>query len=370
MNKTNFFFLSILFFVLIYGIYLITYKPKIISTQEIIAHVSYIKGKVLCRHFLQSEWIPLAEGDQVYQKDIVKTSPKADIVLKFIKNDNEIKLSEKTSAEIKTSAVKVNSGSIENNSKGENPFAISIGDVEVILKVRKGQNLKINKETVFEELLKSRLDILKKLASEKHFQELQAKYKNVISEENTQKSESLWRELNTIISKLQSKKQKVKISKSDDGKIKAQVSEGKISLNIAGKVGAVEVKEGHGLILDKEKGEIEEVKLLEAPRIESPANKSVIYNKLSVNVVWKEIASAVSYRAIINDGEDFRDNESDSIVISGNVHIFKNLKYGKKYSLVVSAVDKHDFKGKLSKLSFEVKEDKIPPKIEIEDITF
>lgn len=324
----------------------------------------------MCRHFLQSEWRPLKQGDQIYNKDIVKTLATADVSLKFIKNENEIKLSEKTSAEIKTSAIKVNSGSIENNSKGDNPFAISIGDVEVVLKVREGNNKELKKDTVLEELLKSRLDILKGLATKDKFEGLLMEYKDVIIDKDTQKLESLWREFNSLISELQTNKQKVKISKSADGKIRAQVSEGKISLNIEGTVGSIEVEEGHGLILDKEKGEIEKIKLLNAPHIESPENKSVIYNKLNVSVKWKKIISAVSYIAILNEGESFKVNETDGISISSNTYLFKNLQFGKKYSLMISAVDKYNFNGKVSKLVFEVKEDRIPPKIEIEDITF
>jgi len=324
----------------------------------------------MCRHFLQSEWRPLKQGDQIYNKDIVKTLATADVSLKFIKNENEIKLSEKTSAEIKTSAIKVNSGSIENNSKGDNPFAISIGDVEVVLKVREGNNKELKKDTVLEELLKSRLDILKGLATKDKFEALLMEYKDVIIDKDTQKLESLWREFNSLISELQTNKQKVKISKSADGKIRAQVSEGKISLNIEGTVGSIEVEEGHGLILDKEKGEIEKIKLLNAPHIESPENKSVIYNKLNVSVKWKKIISAVSYIAILNEGESFKVNETDGISISSNTYLFKNLQFGKKYSLMISAVDKYNFNGKVSKLVFEVKEDRIPPKIEIEDITF
>ena len=324
----------------------------------------------MCRHFLQSEWRPLKQGDQIYNKDIVKTLATADVSLKFIKNENEIKLSEKTSAEIKTSAIKVNSGSIENNSKGDNPFAISIGDVEVVLKVREGNNKELKKDTVLEELLKSRLDILKGLATKDKFEALLMEYKDVVIDKDTQKLESLWREFNSLISELQTNKQKVKISKSADGKIRAQVSEGKISLNIEGTVGSIEVEEGHGLILDKEKGEIEKIKLLNAPHIESPANKSVIYNKLNVSVKWEKIVSAVSYIAILNEGESFKVNESDGISISSNTYLFKNLQFGKKYSLMISAVDKYNFNGKVSKLVFEVKEDRIPPKIEIEDITF
>jgi hypothetical protein len=195
-------------------------------------------------------------------------------------------------------------------------------------------------------------------------------YKDVIIDKDTQKLESLWREFNSLISELQTNKQKVKISKSADGKIRAQVSEGKISLNIEGTVGSIEVEEGHGLILDKEKGEIEKIKLLNAPHIESPENKSVIYNKLNVSVKWKKIISAVSYIAILNEGESFKVNETDGISISSNTYLFKNLQFGKKYSLMISAVDKYNFNGKVSKLVFEVKEDRIPPKIEIEDITF
>jgi hypothetical protein len=373
MFKTQNIFFIIIIAIFAYGVYLISYKPDVISTQEIIAKVSSIEGKVLCRHFLQSEWFTLKKDDEIYNKDVVKTSEGAAVNLKFIKNENDISLSENTSAEIKTSAVKVNSGSIENNSQGDNPFAISIGDVQVVLKVREGKNKKLKAEHSLLDLVSTRLNKLEKLASKEGFNKLQDEFTKVKKNDSNEELEQFWRKLNQMISKLQLNKQKVKISKSKDGKIKAQVSEGKVSLNIEGTVGSVEVKEGTGLILNKDSGEVERVKLLDAPKIYYPIDNKVVYNTQSIRVVWSELDNATSYNVLVYEkGNEpvAGSKDSEGVSISSNTHTFQNLIYGKKYSLSISALDKHDFKGKLADLNFELQEDRVPPKLDIKDITF
>jgi hypothetical protein len=372
MSKANNIFIIIITIVFGYGLYLTLHKPPQISTQQKIAVVNFISGEVLCRHFLQSDWKQLQLNEVIFNKDIVKTGPNAQVRLLFTENENEILLSEKTSAEIKSSAVKVNEGSIENDSKGDNPFAISIGDVQVVLKVRDGSLKSLKDSSSIIMLIESRVELLKKLEAEDKIKLLISEFKKVKENNDIVEMEVFWRKLNNLLSELQAKKQKVKITKSDDGKIKAQVSEGKVSLNIDGTVGAVEVKEGHGLILDKEKGEVEQVKLLKAPIVQYPKNNSVVFNQTSVQLSWFKIVKAVRYELSLVEKKDIENEalKNKNLSISANTYVYNNLTYGKDYVLIIAGLDEHDFKGKMTKVNFSLEEDKIPPKLEIEDIKF
>lgn len=351
----------------IYGVYLITYKPEVISTEDKIAKVTTMNGSVLRRHFLQSEWLPLKEGMVIFNKDEVKTNIGSSVILSFIKDGNEILLSESTTAEIKNAAIKVNEGSIENNSDGGNPFAIAIGDIQVVFNVRNGSEINLKKGTPVLKIIEKQIEKLDKYKNST-VQNFKQRYKELEKSFQLDKGNALWLDVHNYLEKQRQQKQKVKLSKSADGNIKAQVEEGSVSLEMEGSVGAVEVSEGEGLILDKDSGEAVRVKLLDSPVVHSPINNSKLFNSLELMFSWKAIKGAVTYRISVKTESD----SGDGLLLksSSNVLTWRASSYGQTYSAEVFAIDQYEFEGKKTECMFSILEDRDPPKLEVGEITF
>ena len=123
--------------------------------RAVIATAVQVEGSVERRAFLQPQWEPLAAGLEIHDLDEVRTGSGARARLRF--NDlTEIALGEKARVQLKPSELKVDSGSIESESAGENSLAISAGSLQ-IRNVKKSADLKLRGGDPVRGLLEQRL---------------------------------------------------------------------------------------------------------------------------------------------------------------------------------------------------------------------
>ena len=118
---------------------------------------------------------------------------------------------------------------------------------------------------------------------------------------------------------------------------RAEITEGTIGVSAGGT--DKDVKEGYGIVAEKDKPLPEPVKLLPAPTISD--NLSV--DKSMLQVSWDELEGAESYRYQVAKDEQFNDVVIDNSTVDSKIEI-KDLLPG-RYYLRVRGVDRYKLEG-------------------------
>lgn len=356
--------------VLSLGIYLITLKPPIVQNEVSIAMVIEVEGIVQRRSFLQATFETLKADDQIFDKDEVKTGKNSHVRLRFYKNDNDIKISEKTSAVLKSSAIKVNDGSIENESGGSNNFSFLMADIEIQFNKPQSSHLPFLKELPFKKLILQKMMNLSEKVKADEFIALRESFKQNINNANMSVSEyqKIWIQLQDMEKKYVPVENKLRFSfDKNNNDFKLKVDSGDISLKKAGE-GTLALSKGQG-VLSSGKGKLKKVKLLAAPRHAWPKDNGEVFNKTRIILNWEKLRGATTYLVEVSTRKDFS-NLLHKASPSGNTIAVGKLQFGKTYYWKVQGVDQHQFEGDLFIRSFQVLEDRIPPKLQVDDIDF
>lgn len=354
---------------LVYGIYLLSYSQDNVGQEEKIAFVKRIQGEIKRRPFLQSEWFKVQVGDPLFDKDEIKTGSDSELLVMFMRDQNEIVIAENTTVELKVAAIKVNSGSVANQSMGENPFSIDAGDVQVLFGSREAKVESLRSGNITESIVHDKLNALTNILEDKEVLPWREEYLKLShTSTSTANWNAYWIKLDQAYHKFREESQNVKISLDEkSGGLKAQVAEGQVKLAIRGQVGSIDVHEGEGLILNKQNDVAKRVKLLEAPEIIYPKDKDTVFNKTDVTLNWKEQAGAKIYYIEVS-----RDIEFKELIyrkrMAENQFKLSGLKYGMHYFWKLRAIDEYDFEGKAKTMRFSIEEDRAPPLLRVDDI--
>jgi hypothetical protein len=285
-----------------------------------------------------------------------------------LEDGQELEFSENALVEIKRRALSVTGGTVENQSKGggANPFAISVGDVKVIMDTRVGELGQVTDKGAMLNLLLAKWEHGKSVLKGSVLEAWSDRMKNA-EELSSADWQSLWIELDQVISSALQERQNVIISKDEKtGKVRAQVSEGSISLEMDGQFGSVSVQEGEGLIMDEGSSEVRRVKLLPAPAGLSPSD-GVLYNVSELKLTWDVLKSALSYKIQISGDDAFSNLLYDGQVESNSLTVEARDWRGKVYWRVWG-IDENDFEGAKSLVLLDLQEDLTPPALLIEDL--
>jgi hypothetical protein len=349
------------------GLWLLLKPEPESNAHEPVAEVVSLRGRAFRRAFLTSSWIPLKVKDSILHRDEVKTDSNSKIRVVLLADGQELEFSENSMVEIKKRALQVSGGSVENQSSGsDNPFAISIGDVKVVLDSREGEVLRLQGGEVGYELLAKMWNDGAHLVPEKTRMEWNERVSS-LENQGVEAWDLAWTELSKVLSEAQRKKQNVKISMDEKtGKVRAQVSEGTVRLELSGQVGTVDVKEGEGLIMDEGSSEVRRVKLLTAPLGLRP-NGEKLYNLKELVLSWSPLEGAMSYKIQVSDDDIFSNILFENSTTENFVSMDSSSWLGGFYWRVW-AVDVNEFEGAKSSATLDILEDKTPPKLLIEDI--
>lgn len=361
--------LLILIALLGYGIHLVMIDPPPVERETIIAKLIELKGTVQRRSFLQATWEDLQQGQDIFDLDEIRTEDKSEALVQFTKDGNKITISQKTTALLKSSSVKVNQGTIENQSSQDNPFNITIGDVEVLFQKQKGVSMQFKGENSFQSIIDLKLKELMKRSNSPKLKNIQEQFSKINhNKKYNPEYQRVWEKLITIEKQIK-KDQKVKLTFDEKtNSFKAQVAEGEITLKQAD--GAlIDVKKGQGVLMSKDTGETQTIDLLKAPKKSWPPDQKTLFNDSKFTFHWESISGANIYHLELSDKRDFA-NILYQTQTSDNHVLIKGLEYGNTYYWQTWAKDKHGFEGEASLLSFKLEEDRTPPKLDVGNIKF
>ena len=179
--------------------------------------------------------------------------------------------------------------------------------------------------------------------------------------------QSLWTELDKDIAFTKQERQNVIISKDEKtGKLRAQVSEGSISLEVDGQFGSVSVQEGEGLIMNDGSSEVKRVKLLAAPSGLNP-KEGTLFNVEELKLTWSPLDGALTYKVQISGDDSFSnllyDGKIGSTSLTVEARDWRDQIYWRVWGL-----DENDFEGAKALVSLDLQEDRTPPALLIEDL--
>jgi hypothetical protein len=350
------------------GAWLLLKPSDALGTQEPVAEVMAVEGDAFRRAFLTSEWFLLEKGSDIFHRDEVKTGDDSTIKVKLLQDGQELEFSEKTLVEIKRRALAVSGGTVENQSKAGsgNPFAISVGDVKVVMDTRVGELSQVTGEGAMLNLLLSKWEKGQKVLRGNLLVSWADKMKG-IEGKSSEYWQSSWAELDQAISFAEQERQNVIISKDEKtGKVRAQVSEGSISLEMNGQFGSISVKEGEGLIMEEGSSEAKRVKLLPSPMGLKP-EEGILFNVNELKLSWEPLAGALNYKVQVSGEDSFSNLLYDDNVSSTSLTLEARDWRGQIFWRVWG-VDENGFEGAKGLVSLDLQEDRTPPALLIEDL--
>lgn len=361
------------------GLTLVFHRPASGQLRAEIATVVEAVGTVERRAFLQPEWQGIATGESIHDRDELRTGAGARVLVRFT-DQTTVTVTEKARVELKPSSLKIDSGSIESEGSGDNPFEISAGGLKVNFDSRSGKNFNLQNQHPFERLVDiklseiqaKKLDAAEMAELKRERTELQARFEEVRSTGTAGREEwqILWASLDDLAGRIKKARvNKVKIGRGESGQARAQVEEGELTLNIEGQAGPMQLSGGQAVLLDGEGGGVKQIELLAAPAALDPLPDSTVYNVTDVVCRWSPTTGAGSYRVSLASDPEYKVVMLERTVFEPTT-TFPRLEVGRVYHWQVQGVDADDFEGHPLKASFRLEEDRTPPEFDIEDIKF
>ena len=338
--------------------------------EVVIARALEATGEVRRRSFLHPGWDVLAAGDDIYNKDELRTGPGAALRISYAKGGAEFKFGESTNAILKPSAIRVDSGTIESLGKGSHGIALVLGDVRVVFSREKTTSMGLKKGGAFRDLLLQRLDEMGQSIQDKEFQA----YRRAITASTSPSAldaatcQDIWKKLDEFGERLAIESSSAKLSIDKDNNLKAQVSKGELSLKKAGE-GEISLTKGQGLLVEKGLKNAKKIDMLPAVSEVWPADQDIIYNRRDMNFHWQALQGAESYQLVVSAQADLSAPLLDARP-SGNAQALKGMEYDKTYYWKIQARDKFGFDGGIALGSFQLLKDDTPPKFKIRDLKF
>lgn len=353
---------------LAWGLWMLFKPAPQFGASEPVAKVTELQGQAYRRAFLTSFWQRLELNSKIYHRDEVKTEKKSRLKIILLEDEQVLSFSEKALVGIERRALSILGGSVENESSGgANPFAISVGDVKVVMETREAELVGSREGGAAQALLMSKYKEVQTFLNPSQKATWAPRIESVNEQTQAETLDEWWLALDNILKASLSQRQNVKISRDEkSGAVRAQVAEGSVSLEVTGQVGLVDVHEGEGLMIDEASSEVKRVKLLPPVKNLSPQDKT-LYNLESLTCRWSALKGADQYRVEFSDRDDFS-NILASQSVAKNECIQEVKTWRGEYFWRVWGVDVNGFEGAKAQGRVELLEDRTPPMLKVDDI--